>query len=60
MTYKTIQHAFVPGSELFGPVNTKLQAKEVGEFSITLNGKIGWWAYHHGCRSINVWRFSKL
>ena len=59
MTYKTIQHASVPNSKLFGPMNTKLQAKEVGEFSVTLNWKIGWWAHHHGCRSINVWRFSK-
>ena len=59
MTYKAIQHVSVPNSKLFGPMNTKLQAKEFGEFSITLNGKIGF-AHHHGCRNINVWRFSKL
>ena len=35
MVYKTIQHVFVPNLKLFRPVNTKLQAKEVGEFSIT-------------------------
>ena len=57
MAYETIQHVFIPNLKLFGPMNTKLQAKEVGEFSITLYGKMGWLAF---CRNINVWSFSKL
>ena len=63
MAYNTIQHVFVPNLKLFGPISTKLQAEEVGEFSVTLYWKMGWWhsfAHHHGCRNINVWRFSQL
>ena len=42
MTFKTIQHVSVPNLKLFGPMKTELQVKEVGEFSITLYGKMGW------------------
>ena len=58
-----IQRVSVPNLKLFGPMITELWAKKVGEFSIMLYGKMGWWAlfcHHHGCRNINVWRFSKV
>ena len=43
MVYKTIQRIFVPILKLFGPSETELEAKEGGEFSIRLSGKMGWW-----------------
>ena len=63
MAYKTIQRVSVPNLKSFGPTKTQLQAKEVGEFSIMLYGKMGRGrslAHQHGCHNINVWRFSKL
>ena len=42
MVYKTMQRVSVPNLKLFGPMKTEIWAKEVGEFSITLYGKIGW------------------
>ena len=42
IAYKTIQCVSVPNLNLFGPMKTELLAKEVGEFSIMLYGKIGW------------------
>ena len=42
--YKTIQHVFIPNLKLFGPTNTKLQTKEVGEFLLGYAGK---WAGGH-------------
>ena len=42
---KTIQCVAVPNLNLIGPMNTELWAKEVGEFSVTLFGKMGWWAF---------------
>ena len=44
MAYKTIQHVSVPNMKLFGSLKTELWAKEVGEFSIRLYRKMGWWA----------------
>ena len=32
----------VPNLNLFEPIKTELRAKEVGEFSIMLYGKMGW------------------
>ena len=52
----------VPNLKSFVPTKIELRAKEVGEFSIMLYGKMGYGrslAHHHGCRNINVWRFSK-
>ena len=43
--------------EAFGPRKTELRAKEVGEFSIMLYGKMGWGrslTHQHGCHNINV------
>ena len=40
--YKTIHRVSVPNFNLFGRTKTDLQAKEVGEFSIILYGKMGW------------------
>ena len=37
----TIQSVSVPNLKSFGPINTELWAKEAGEFSIMLNGKMG-------------------
>ena len=37
-----MQRLSVSNLKLFGPMKTELWAKEVGEFSITLDGKIGW------------------
>ena len=31
--------------EVIGPMTTDLWAKEVGEFSFMLYGKMGWWAF---------------
>ena len=44
MAYKTINRVSVPNLKPFGLINSKteLQAKEVGEFSFMLYGKIGW------------------
>ena len=42
IAYKTIQRVSVPNLNLFGPTKTEVQAKEVGEFSIMLYGKMGW------------------
>ena len=63
MACKTIKHVSVRNLKSFGPTKTESRAKEVGEFSIMLCGKMGWWrslAHHYGCRNMNVWRFSKL
>ena len=63
MEYKTIKRVSVPNLKSFGPAKTKLRAKEVGEFSIMLYGKMGWGrslAHHHGYRNINLWKFSKI
>ena len=67
MAYKTIKRVSVPTLKPFGPTKTELRAKQVGEFSIMLNGKMGWGegggrslVHQHGCRNINVCRFSKL
>ena len=59
MAYKTIKRVSVPNLKSFGPTKTELQAKEVGEFSIMLYGKMGWGggrslAQQHGCHNINV------
>ena len=60
MAYKTIKRVSVPNLKAFRPTKTELQAKEVGELSV------GKWdggrslAHEHGCRNINVQRFSKL
>ena len=40
VTYKTIQRVSVPNLKLFGGVNIVLWAKEAGEFSVTLYGKM--------------------
>ena len=50
MACKTILVS-VPNLKLFGSMKTELWAEEVGEFSIMLYGKMGW--YQHGCRNIN-------
>ena len=42
MAYKTIKRVSVPNLKSFGPTKTELQAKEDGEFSIVLYGKMGW------------------
>ena len=60
---KTMQCVSVPSLKLFGQIKTELSAKEVGEVSVLLHGKIGWRpsvAYQHGCRNVNIWRFSQL
>ena len=57
MAFKTIQRVFVPNLKLSGPRRTELLAKEVEEFLLCYIGK---WAGEHGCRNINVWRFSEL
>ena len=59
----TIKRVSVPDLKSFGPTKTELMAKEVGEFSFMLYVKMSWervLAHHHGCRNINVWRFSKF
>ena len=45
MGCKIIQHISVPNLKLFGQTKTELWAKEVGELSIKLYGKMGWWAF---------------
>ena len=45
MACKTIQRVSVSNLKLFRPMNTELWAKEFGEFSITLHGKMGWRAF---------------
>ena len=63
MAYKTIKRVSVPNLKSFGPTRTELRAKEVGEFSVMLYGKMGWGrslAHYHGCHNINVWGFSTL
>ena len=64
MANKTIKHVSVLSKfEVISTNETDLRAKEFEEFSIMLYGKMGWGrslAYQHGCRNINVWRFSKL
>ena len=42
ITYKTVQRVSVPNLNLSGPMKTELQAKEVGEITIILYGKMGW------------------
>ena len=42
MVYKTMQCVSVPNLKLFEPMKTEIWAKEIGEFSITLYGKMGW------------------
>ena len=62
VAHKTIKCVSVPNLKSFRPTKTELRAKEVRQFSM-LYGKMGWGrslAHHHGCRNINVWRFSKL
>ena len=36
-----VQCVSVPDLKLFGPMNTELWAKEVGEFSVMFYGKMG-------------------
>ena len=63
MVYKTTKCVSVPNLKSFRPTKTEFQAKEVGEFSVMLYGKMGWGrslAHQHGCCNINVWRFLKL
>ena len=48
----TIKRVSVPNLKSFGQTKTELRAKEVGEFSVMLYGKMGWGrslAHHHGC-----------
>ena len=45
MAYKTIQRVSVLDLTLFGSMKTELWTKEVGNFSITLYEKMGWWAF---------------
>ena len=42
MAYTTIKCVSVPNLKSLEPTKTELQAKEVGEFSIMLYGKMGW------------------
>ena len=42
VAYKTIMLVSVLNFKLFRPTKIELQAKEVGEFSIMLYGKMGW------------------
>ena len=41
----TIKHVSVPNLKSFGQTKTELRAKEVGEFSIMLYWKMGWWTF---------------
>ena len=41
MANKTINRVSVSNLKSFGPTKTELRVKEVGEFSIMLNGKMG-------------------
>ena len=63
MAYKTIQRVSVPNSKLFRRMNIELWTKEAGHFFISYMGKRAGrhsFAHQHGCRNINVWRFSKF
>ena len=42
---KTIQCISVLNLKFFGSMKTELWAEKVGEFSIMLHGKMGWWTY---------------
>ena len=42
ITYKTIQRVSVPNLNLSAPMKTELEAKEVGEITIMLYGKMDW------------------
>ena len=53
MAYKTIQRVSVPNLKLFVSIKTELWAKKVEEFSVMLDGKMGWghsFAHQHRCR----------
>ena len=56
--------ASIPNLKSFGPTKTELRAKEVGEFSVMLCGKMGWGrsVAHQLLPQYNtfVWRFSKF
>ena len=52
MTFKTVQHVSLQNLKSFGPIETELRAKEVGEVSViwengkfVLYGKLGWCAF---------------
>ena len=63
MAYKTVRLVPVPNLKSFRPTRTELPAKEVGQFSIMVYGKMGWGrsiAHQHGCCKINVWRSSEI
>ena len=38
-------HVSLPKLQSFGPLKIELWAKEVGEFSITLYGRMSWWTF---------------
>ena len=62
MAYKTIKRVSVPNLKSFRPTKT-VTGERRGEFSVMLYGKISWGrslAHQHGCRNINVLRFSKF
>ena len=40
LAYKTIKRVFVQNLKSFGPTKTELRAKEVGEFSLVLQGEM--------------------
>ena len=40
-----MQLVFIPDRKLFGQIKIQLQAKEIGEFSVTLNRKMSWWSF---------------
>ena len=42
MANKTIKRVSVGNLKSFGPTKAVLQAKEVGEFSVMLHGKMSW------------------
>ena len=61
LSYKTIQCVSVPNLNVFKPMKTEFEKLE--NFLLCYMGK--WagrhsFAYQHGCRNINVWKFSKL
>ena len=56
MAYKAIKRVSAQNLKLFAPTKTVMGAKEVGESSIMLRGKMGWGrslGHQHGCRNIN-------
>ena len=59
MAFETIKRVCVPNLKSFGPTKTELRTIKGGELSIMLYGKMGW-GRSHGCRNIDVWRFSQL